>query len=242
MLPQAIRSLARQSLKIDVVRHYLTYARFLYFAKARKSLRTLGESGGVSKNTVAHNMTALESTADIGISRSRFLVWTLSLIETLNIDSRVLSIGPRSEGELFHLVGYGFRPSNIRGLDLISYSPWIDLGDMHAIPYGDNEWDAVILGWVIAYTQTPEVAAREVVRVTKNGGVVAVGVEYNPLSDSEVVEKYGYRVGRDKRIESVKEILSFFGDHVDRVYFAHDIHPDRRDAVGAIAVVFSIKK
>ena len=44
---------------------------------------------------------------------------------------RKFCIGPRNEAEIFMLWSYGFKLENIVGLDLISYSPLIDLGDMY---------------------------------------------------------------------------------------------------------------
>ncbi len=37
---------------------------------------------------------------------------------------------------------------NIRGLDLFSCSPRIDVGDMHDMRYADNSFDVIFLGWV----------------------------------------------------------------------------------------------
>ena len=41
----------------------------------------------------------------------------------------VLSIGPRSEIEIFGLIGAGFSPDRIRAVDLFSYSPFVEIGD-----------------------------------------------------------------------------------------------------------------
>jgi len=59
---------------------------------------------------------------------------------------------------------------NIRGLDLISYSPWVDLGDMHAMPYEDDTWDITLVSMVLTYSENPRKVVDEVVRVTKSGG------------------------------------------------------------------------
>ena len=53
---------------------------------------------------------------------------------------------------MLYLVGYGFKARNVRGLDMISYSPWIDLGNMHETEYSDNTWDAVLCGWTLPYS------------------------------------------------------------------------------------------
>ena len=87
----------------------------------------------------------------------------------------VLSIGPRTEMELLSLVAQGFDPDKIRGLDLISYSPWIDLGNMHYMPYKDNAFDVVISGWVLGYSDNPELACQEMLRVSKDEGIIAIG-------------------------------------------------------------------
>jgi len=55
-----------------------------------------------------------------------------------------LSIGrvPRSR---FRNDGGGFHPDRIKAVDLFSYSPYVELGDMHRLPYPDNSFDVVFL-------------------------------------------------------------------------------------------------
>jgi SAM-dependent methyltransferase len=177
----------------------------------------------------------------LAVNRSHHLVRPLSVIETLPVDARILSVGPRSEGELFNLAAHGFLWRRITGLDLISYSPRVLLGDMHAMPFPDGEFDAVVLGWVIAYSEEPVRAAREVLRVIRPGGIVAVGVEYSPLSQEEELRSYGYLPGARTRISSCDAILGFFGDSVDNVYVKHGVAQTDRDRVGSLSVVFSVK-
>jgi ubiquinone/menaquinone biosynthesis C-methylase UbiE len=50
-------------------------------------------------------------------------------------------------------------------VDLISYSPWITPGDMHKLPFDDNTFDIIVLGWVLGYSSTPGQVANEVLRV-----------------------------------------------------------------------------
>ena len=57
-------------------------------------------------------------------------------------------------------MSYGISRKNISAIDLISYSPWIDLGDMHNLPYKDNSFDIIICGWVIAYSNKKETTVR----------------------------------------------------------------------------------
>jgi SAM-dependent methyltransferase len=232
-----------QLLLVDLLRYALTGVRYFWFARIRRRLRTYdpatGGSSAVAVNTISHNLKGLR---DLAVNRSHLLVRPLSVIETLPVDARLLSIGPRTEGELFNLCAHGFMLNRLRGLDLISYSPRIDLGDMHAIPHADSSLDAVILGWVLAYSEEPERAAREVIRVARPGGVIAVGVEYSPQTQDEVIRDVGYLPGARHRIGSCEEILSYFGGSVDHVYLNHTVAPQNRAEVGALCVIFSIRK
>ncbi|MBI4523177.1 MAG: class I SAM-dependent methyltransferase [Deltaproteobacteria bacterium] len=228
-----------QLLRVDFFRGQVARVRFIYFTKIKRRLRALGSNADIGKNTIAHNMTGL---SDLACARSSLLVRPFSVIEKLNRESKILSIGPRTEGELLNLMGHGFNKNRIRGVDLISYSPWVDLGDMHDLPYEDDSFDAVILGWVLAYSHNRKKATSEVIRVARNGGIIAVGVEYCPVSNEELIATMGYVPGNEERITSVAEILSFFGDHVDQLYFRHDVSPDMRTRVGSIIAIFSVRK
>lgn len=226
-------------LRVEMIRHLVGSARFLWLARVRRRLRTVEGGGAVSAHTVSYNVTGMR---DRAVARSNALIRPLSVIETLGPDSRILSIGPRTEGELLNLVAHGFKRRNIQGLDLISYSPWIQLGDMHALPFADGTWDAVVMGWVISYSDDPRLAAAEAVRVTKPGGVIAVGVEYNPAADEEIEAVRGHSVGSRLRPRSLEDLIGLFAPHVGHVYYAHPIAADRRDRVGAISAIFSVDK
>lgn len=238
-----LRHTLDQLLLVDLVRYGVVAMRFLWFVKVLGRLRTLGLPGqteaAVAGNTISHNLKGLR---DLAVNRSHLLVRPLSVIEALPVDARVLSVGPRTEGELMNLAAHGFSWQQISGLDLISYSPKIQLGDMHATKYADNQFDAVVLGWVLAYSEDPARAAREMVRITRPGGIVAVGVEYSPQSQEEVIAEVGYLPGAKARIESCEEILGFFGTAVDHVYCNHVVAPQALGSVGALCVIFSVRK
>ncbi|MEL6557519.1 MAG: class I SAM-dependent methyltransferase [Bacteroidota bacterium] len=203
-----------------------------------RRLRTLEEvTDGVAKNTIMHNLKGL---SDYAAVRPLALIKPLSVIETLSKDSTILSIGPRTEGELFAMVGYGFLPKNIRGLDLITYSPWVDIGDMHDMPYDDSSFDVIFAGWVIAYSHTPEIAAKEMVRVVKNGGIIAIGVQHTGKQKKEEILPYTSGAGRET--DRVDQITEHFGDYIKHVYFHHEITEERMDIKGSVLAIFSIKK
>jgi hypothetical protein len=239
---QRVKRLGSQALRMDAVRKRVAQARFTYFVKLRHRLRTFDtDSSGVTENTIEHNIKGM---LDLTVARSHLLVRPLSVIQSLNAESRVLSIGPRTEGELLNLIAHGFSPDKVRGLDLISYSPWIDTGNMHSMPYPDSSWDAVIMGWVISYSSEQRRAALEVVRVTRPGGIVAVGLEVRPQTRDEIAKRTGYLVGHTDQPYSVDDVLALFEGHVDYVYFRHDpiMQTDLFGAIGQIMVIFSIKK
>ena len=237
---ERLKRFGLQALRMDPVRQRVAYARFVYFTRLRRRLSTVEEDGkGVVLNTIRHNLKGL---TDLTVNRSHMLVRPLSVIEALGPESRVLAIGPRTEGELLNLFAHGFSPDRVRGLDLISYSPLIDLGNMHHLPYPDGSWDAVVLGWVLTYSTEQQLAANEVLRVLRPGGVVAIGVEHNPRSDQEIRDQVDYDFGAFHRFKTTQEILDLFAGHVGQVYFRHDVIPERRDQVGAICVIFSVTK
>jgi hypothetical protein len=245
-----MRLLILQLLNVDVIRRAVASARLTYFVRVRHRLRTL-DAPDASPNTVSHNLKGL---SDVSVRRS--LVLIRPLVAALTIcqprraierstlrDIRLLSIGPRTEGELLNLFAHGFEPRLVRGCDLISYSPWIDLGDMHALPYEDASWDAIILGWVLAYSDNKQRAADEIVRVATDGAIVAIGVEYSSVSNEESVRTHGYLAGSDERIMSLADILKYFDGHVGEIYFSHDVVEERKDEdVVALVAVFSIRK
>jgi SAM-dependent methyltransferase len=238
-----LRHTGDQLLLVDLVRYLVVAARYFWYVRICRRLSTFdlrsGQATPVAANTISHNLKGLR---DLAVNRSHLLVRPLSVIESLPVDSEVLSIGPRTEGELFNLAAHGFVLARISALDLISYSPRVRLGDMHRIPFEESRFNAVILGWVLAYSQDPSAAARETIRVTRPGGIVAIGVEYSPKSQEDIVRDVGYMPGADHRIESCEEILGFFGDAVDHVYLRHVVAPSAVGEIGTLSVIFSIRK
>ena len=213
------------------------YVRYLWWMKILRRLRVHAELAGVDGHQ--HNVRGILD----GRPSDRILklVMPLSVIQGMDERSRVLAIGCRFETDLLYLAAYGFDPDNVRGMDMLSYSPWVDLGNMHAMPYADSSWDAVLMGWVLTYSNDPPRAAREVVRVLKPGGIVAIGITSYPQATlDELKEKSGSIIGTTAEIGSVEDILRVFGGHVDQVYFRHDRrHADRQ---GPCLVIFSVRK
>lgn len=210
--------------------------RFFYFTKIKKNIRIYSEDGHVLMHDYSQDKVLLGKPTD----RILRLMQPLVVIDKLDHDkSRILSIGCRFEGDMLYLMGFGFDPKNLRGLDMISYSPWIDLGNMHKMDYPDSSWDAVILGWVLSYSDVPDVVAKEVLRITKPGGLIAIGVTYYP---PELLQKFkdDGNPSIDTHVQTVQGMLDLFEGHVEHVYFHHDTSDPSRQS--SCMVIFSVKK
>jgi len=249
MLRKLLLSFRRINLLVEpTLRHYFVYARALYYVRGLRQLRTLQSDAAVKTNT-SHNLKSLYGANN----RMNLLLFPLAIIETLGRDARILVIGPRNENDLFTLVGLGFKLKNLRGLDLISYSPYIVLGDMHAIPFADSDFDAVVCGWTLSYSTEPQRAAKEMARVLRPGGVLAIGVEYSTMGPEDERQLIGYEIQEfekiGRRINSTAQIKSLFGESVNTVYFEHDAplkisHSASGlvESVSNVAMVFSLNQ
>tara|TARA_B110000259_G_C14016859_1_gene401624 strand:- start:155 stop:826 length:672 start_codon:yes stop_codon:yes gene_type:complete len=108
---------------------------------------------------------------------------------------KVLSIGPRAEGEIFNVFAHGFELKNITGLDLFSYSPLIKLGDMHNLEFYDNEFDIILMGWCLAYSNDKKKALSEAKRVMSKNGSLIIGYSVNKeKTDQDQINERGYLI------------------------------------------------
>lgn len=215
-------------------------ARHRFDPKGAFTIAKPGEA--VMSRTVEHNLGGLFRFD--APTRPRLLVNPLLSLNSILAELRnlkVLSIGPRSEAEIFSLLAAGFHPQNVYALDLFSYSNWIDCGDMHAQPYADDSFDVVLMGWVLAYSIDRAKACAEAARVAKPGAFVAVGCQYQPCSIEQWREISGHH-DYQFMFTSTQEILDLFGPAVGEVVFRSDIAPEHRDRAGDIITVFRIAK
>jgi len=250
-----------KSLRVAPIRNAISILRAIWLLKVKRvGINTMDGRKDVHEPTVFSNMRRIvknkknpHPTAKyiFGVDRdqsgakSDLLINPLRSIDKVreHISSlKVLSIGPRTEGELLNLMSQGFKKNNISALDLMSYSPWVTIGDMHDMPFEDNSFDVVICGWVIAYSDDKEKAASEITRVLKDGGITSIGVSYSPLSDEEIVEKRGYLIGSPDRLTSSQLVFDLFGKSLGTVYFNHSIEENRSDMYGQIITTFSVSK
>jgi hypothetical protein len=227
----------RYFLRVPAVNRLIFAVRFFYYVRLRGRLASNPDDSATFDPIYSRTMLLKGRTSDRPLS----LIRPLSSIPAI-VGGRVLSVGSRYETELLYLVGYGFDPKRIRGLDLFSYSPWIDAGNMHRMPYPDRSFDVVVLGWIISYSETPRRVAEEVIRVISDAGVVAVGVSYYSESFVRNHVASGKAVIGDyaSRLQTTEAILELFSPWVDKVFFRYDPPSDVSES--RCLVVFSVKK
>ena len=236
----------KQFLLIRPIRKIVGKLRFYYFAKLRRKIITL-ESKDAIDNTVSHNLKALGL---FGLTRMDKLIKPLSVLENVAKDSKILVIGPRNEDDILNLIGSGFNSKNIIGLDLISYSPFIEVGDMHNTRFTDSYFDVIICGWTLSYSNEPKKFAAELLRIIKSNGVIGIGVEYSVMTDAEMMAHTGYNLKTNnfERINSVGEIIKLFEGHLKDVLYKDDApnrisHSDKLlKEVSNVITIFSVTK
>ena len=199
-------------LKIDVLRNYYCWLRYCLL-KGRT--RVAGsQTGSVGPHTIDHNMMALKTRAGFGMdNRMSLLLYPTAAALRSCQDAKVLIVGPRTEDDIFWAKSLGLR--NVRGLDLFSYSEMIDVGDMHQTTYPAAQFDAVILGWVISYSNDPAALVAECKRIVKPGGYLGFGIESNP----EHRRTGQFKPPRVNSLNSGKDIAALVGLPIT---FIHD--------------------
>ena len=256
-----IRKIYRKILRVPFARNWISIIRGVWFIKIKRvDFKTFEVGDDVHEPTIFSNKRRIVKNTDnphpsanyfLGIdrnqacSKSDLLINPIRSIHRVNKNFpklKILTIGPRTEGEILNLFSHGFKKENVKGLDLISYSPWIDVGDMHDIPFEDNSFDIVICGWVIAYSNNKIKAASEIIRVLKNNGIASIGVSYSPKTNEEIEKDRGYLIGSPERISSAGQVLNLFNSNLKTTFFTNDVEEDQIDKHCQIVTTFSVQK
>jgi SAM-dependent methyltransferase len=224
-----------QLLQVSEVRQVLARERAKHFMEHGDIKRLENSSDAVASFTLQRNIDAAKTAADF--DRPSLMAHAASALERVRQDAAhmdVLSIGPRSEIEIFALLAAGFSKAKIRAVDLFSYSPLVGLGDMHALPFPDNSFDIVFIGWVMTYSRDHLLVAREILRVCRDKAIVVLAGDYcdDSIDDPAFRNKRMY-------MKSCDQLLSLFEGYVGRVYFRHEPDPPK---VWMVMTVFEVAK
>lgn len=222
-------------LQVREIRQLLARERLTQFLENSEIKKTDKEPTQNAHNTMNYNIQGLIESVEI--DRPSILINPVLSIEKIfkNVKNmRVLSIGPRSEIEIFSLFSNGFKLENIKAVDLFSYSPYVEIGDMHNLPYPDNSFDVILLGWVLSYSKDWETVAREITRCCSKGGVVAIAADYSDIST--VTDLFNHE---STHVQCCDQILELFTSNLGQVYFRHEsTHP----STSMNMVVFELDK
>lgn len=146
--------------------------RFYFLKKNLKFYPNKDKSIYFNKETVDYNAVFHDAAFGCG-GRMAILLHPLIGLFYPNYDKKLLIVGPRTEDDILWAKALGLK--NVSGLDLFSYSPYIEIGDAHNTSYLDNSFDAVILSWILPYTKNPADLINEMKRITKDGGYLILG-------------------------------------------------------------------
>jgi SAM-dependent methyltransferase len=151
---------------------------------------------------------------------------------------RVLSIGSRTEAELFSLVNAGFHLDNVECVDLFSYSPWIKVGDIHDLEYPDASFDISVCGWELEFCNDIPKACSELMRVTKPGGLICIGGMHHPSSTN--MQDYNKHKHHEDRVWycSIESIKAQFNVRDDAFVFKSDVEKSDMDKRGEVIAIF----
>ena len=204
------------------------------------SLVSTKKSSASSKITIEHN-TDFDRMFFSDLSRRPDLISNvLSSLSTVRQNAsrmRVLSIGSRTEAELFSLVNAGFYLGNIECVDLFSYSPYIKVGDLHNLEYAHATFDVLVCGWVLEFCGDISLACAEIKRVTKPGGLICIGGMHHPSSTNMKI--YNRHKNHEDRVWycSIDAIKAYFDVDEKAFVFKSDVETldlDKRCDVIAI--------
>ncbi|MAZ46358.1 MAG: hypothetical protein CMM98_02125 [Rickettsiales bacterium] len=248
-------------LRINALRNLISFTKaFFYLKILRKKPKIYnGNKENISSKTISSNMRVVHEEGKLPEHPTERFLFNIGLnqgnpksdmiIEPVNsvLSSKlipkervkVLSIGPRSLGEILNIQSHGYEYKNISAIDLFSISSKINIGDIHNIPYEDDKFDVIFCGWVIAYSENKKLACSEIVRVLKPGGIFSIGVSYSPITNEEQIKKRGYLIGTKDRIINTQEIKDLFENSINQIYF--ETNPENKDLHSQIILTGSVK-
>lgn len=148
--------------------------------------------------------------------------------------AKVLVIGPRNEAELLLFAAHGFKLENISAIDLFSVSPMIQVMDMHDMSFADNSFDLVYAAYVLTYSDRPQRAVDEMLRVVKDGGLFVAAWGIDHTSESNVV---GVQTLRGL----LKELYGYIGNRLGFIFWQEEHAEGGKTALSMSSIVRIVK-
>ena len=110
---------------------------------------------------------------------------------------------------------------------------------MHELPYSDRAFHLVISGWAIAYSNRPERAMQEMIRVCQKPGLIAVGVTYEPPRSPDAPPPAYTAAIQGNNFSSAADIVGLIGPYLDKIILQHEPYDKR--VPGPVMVIAQIK-
>ena len=224
-----LKPIFRRLLLSTSIRNFFVFLRAIYFCKIKKKITDFDAiSQDTWKNTLHSNKRKIfdknidlpshpdpHKLFDIGTKlATNSYKYLLDVIKEKHKKSdyknlRILTIGPRSEGEIYGFFASGFELRNIVGVDLFSYSPYVKLGDMHNLNFQNKKFDIVFMGKCLAYSNNKEKAILEAKKVLNDEGslVIVHSLSKKLVNSEEIIKKRGYLISSPKKQIVSKENL-----------------------------------
>ena len=203
------------------------------------------DTSDMIENTIRHNVESLNP--EIALWRPMGLMGALlSMDQVMNHmrDVKILIIGPRTEQEILWYLSMGFNENNITGLDLISYSDFVAIGDMHDMPFEDNSFDIIVFSWVLGYSVNQQKAVAEAVRCVKPNGLVGIGEQWDPqpasVTSKIMQDNVGYAL-EGTETKSTDDLLKLFEPCAIKPRFINEPIDSQKDWIGHISVIVEVQ-
>ena len=244
--------------KIEIYRTIVVFVRFFILFKIlgkgkkfKNSKENLNDHITIKRNNKefgvdSHNLHYSENLLNLKKKYGQFNGEKTKIISAplVSIDyldfsnAKVLSVGPRNEGELYYLRSLGFKWSNISSIDLLSYSSKIELGDIHKSNYADSSFDVIICGWVLSYSNNFKRILEEMYRISRNKTIISIGYTFTP----EKLDKVRIFKSRENVLDTNKQIIDFYGNKIKTIYFNYDAYSDNKNFERKSILIFRLKK
>ena len=104
---------------------------------------------------------------------------------------------------------------------------------MHNLEFVDDEFDIILMGWCLAYSNNKKKVLSEVKRTLKKNGLLIIGHTIIEASDDEVIKKRGYLVASPfDKINSKADLDNLVKDIGFAKFYTNSV--DRKIIYGAI--------